>query len=107
MKISDITKDTFKTEVLDTKGIVFVDFFATWCGPCKLTAPIIEQLAEEYKDIKFVQVDVDQNGELATEYSIFSIPTFIIFKNGEVVSQFSGGRGKEGFLEEINKIIHG
>lgn len=104
MGISDATKDTFKTEVLDTKGIVFVDFFATWCGPCKMTAPIIEQLAEEHKDIKFVQVDVDKNGELATEYSIFSIPTFIIFKNGEVVSQFSGGRGKEGFTEELNKI---
>jgi len=104
MGVIDVLKDTFKTEVLDIKGIVFVDFFATWCGPCKMTAPIIDQLADEYKNIKFVKVDVDQNGELASEYSIFSIPTFIIFKDGKVVSQFSGGRGKEGFIEELQKI---
>jgi len=107
MRVTDIAKDTFKAEVLDAKGIVFVDFFATWCGPCKMTAPIIDQLAEEYTDIKFVKVDVDQSGELATEYSIFSIPTFIIFKDGKVVSQFSGGRGKEGFIEELQKIKQG
>ena len=107
MGVIDITKDTFKTEILATKGMVFVDFFATWCGPCKMTAPIIDQLADEYKDIKFVKVDVDQNGELASEYSIFSIPTFIIFKDGKVISQFSGGRGKEGFIEELNKVKQG
>jgi thioredoxin 1 len=104
MGVTDITKDTFQTEVIDAKGIVFVDFFATWCGPCKMTAPIIDQLANEYKDIKFVKVDVDQNGELASEYSIFSIPTFVVFKDGKMVSQFSGGRGKEGFVEELQKI---
>jgi len=103
MGVIDISKDTFKTEVADAKGMVFVDFFATWCGPCKMTAPIIDDLAKEYADIKFVKVDVDQNGELASEYSIFSIPTFIIFKDGKVVSQFSGGRGKEGFVEELQK----
>jgi len=107
MQVIDVTKDTFKAEVLDVKGIVFVDFFATWCGPCKMTAPIIEQLANEHKDIKFVKVDVDQNGELASEYSIFSIPTFIIFKEGKSVSQFSGGRGKEGFVEELQKVKQG
>ncbi len=104
MAVNAVDNTSFQKEVLDEKGLVFVDFYATWCGPCKMTAPIIEQLAQERNDIKFVKVDVDQNNELASQYSIFSIPTFIIFKEGKMVSQFAGGRGKEGFLEELNKV---
>lgn len=104
MSTTDITKDTFKAEVLDVKGTVFVDFHAEWCGPCKMTEPIIEQLSNEMKDIKFVKVDVDANSELASEYSVFSIPTFLIFKDGKVASQFVGAMGKEGFLREIEKV---
>lgn len=98
-----ITKDTFKTEVENYKGTVFVDFYAEWCGPCKLTTPIIEEISKEMKDVKFVKVDVDQNPELASQFSVFSIPTFIILKNGKPVHQFVGAMGKEGFLEEIKK----
>ncbi len=98
------SQTTFKKDVLDKKGIVFVDFFAEWCGPCKMTGPIIEQLSEEKKDISFLKVNVDENNELASQYSIFSIPTFVIFKDGQVVSQFSGAMGKEGFEEELRKI---
>jgi len=104
MTVAHLNKDNFETEVLKNKEIVLVDFFATWCGPCKMTGPIIDQLAEEVKNIKFVKVDVDQNQELSSQYQIFSIPTFLIFKNGQVVGQFVGAQSKEGFLAEIKKV---
>ena len=98
-----ITKDNFQSEVLDYKGFVFVDFNAEWCGPCKMTAPIIEEIANEKKEIKFVKINVDENPELAAKYSIFSIPTFVIFKDGQPAHQFVGALGREGFLEEIKR----
>lgn len=102
------TSDNFQKEVLDNKGIVFVDFFAEWCGPCKFTTPIIKELSEsdEYKDkVKFVEVDVDANQDLAGKYNVFSIPTFMIFKEGKPVNQFVGARDKAGFTSEIDKSI--
>jgi len=98
-----INADQFQNEVLNQKGLVFVDFYADWCGPCKMTSPIVEELANEIKEVKFVKVNVDENPELASQYNIFSIPTFLIFKDGKVIHQFVGARGKEGFLSEINK----
>jgi thioredoxin 1 len=105
MAVSTIDKNNFETEVLKNKGVVLVDFYADWCGPCKLTSPIIEQLSEEVKDVKFVKVDVDQNQELSSQYQVFSIPTFFIFKDGQVAGQLVGAMGKEGFLAEINKVL--
>ena len=105
MAIIISNKDNFQKDVMDDQGAVFVDFYAEWCGPCKMTGPIIDELSEEIKEMKFVKVDVDQNSDLAAQYSVFSIPTFLIFKGGQVVSQFSGAMGKEGFLQEINKIV--
>jgi len=98
-----INASQFQSEVLNQKVLVFVDFYADWCGPCKMTAPIIEELANEVKEVKFVKVNVDENPDLASQYNIFSIPTFLIFKDGKVVHQFVGGRGKESFLSEIEK----
>lgn len=103
MAVIQVSKDKFKEEVLDHKSPVFVDFYADWCGPCKITSPLIDEISEEKKDMKFVKIDVDQNADLASQYSIFSIPTFIIFKDGKVVNQFVGAMGKESFLEEIKK----
>jgi len=100
-------KNGFQKEVLDKKGLVLVDFYADWCGPCKMTGPIIEELAEELTDIKFVKVNVDENTELTSTYQIFSIPTFVIFKDGQVVHQFVGALGKEGFLQEIKNAKRG
>lgn len=102
------TQDNFQKEVLDDKGVVFVDFFAEWCGPCKFTTPIIKELAEsaEYKDkLKFVEVDVDANQDLSSRYNVFSIPTFMIFKAGQPVNQFTGARDKGGFTQELDKAI--
>lgn len=103
--VQQLSQNEFKKEVLEHKGMVFVDFYADWCGPCKMTSPVIDELSNEKKEIKFVKVNVDENQQLAGEYSVFSIPTFLIFKNGKVVSSFVGAMGKEGFVEEIQKAI--
>lgn len=103
MATSHTNQTTFKQDVLDKKGLVFVDFFAEWCGPCKMTGPIIDQMGDEHKDIAFYKVNVDENGDLASQYSVFSIPTFVIFKDGQIVGQFSGAMGKEGLEEELKK----
>lgn len=103
MGVTSLSSDAFQSKVVDSKGTVFVDFYAEWCGPCKLTGPIIDALANEYPGITFYKVDVDQNSDLASSYSIFSIPTFVIFKDGQVVTQFSGATSKEGFVAEIQK----
>ena len=104
MSVNSLSKDTFTKQVIESKGVVFVDFFATWCGPCKLTSPIIDVLSAEFKNVTFYKVDVDENSELASQYSIFSIPTFVIFKDGQIVEQFSGAMGKEGFVAQLKKI---
>jgi len=98
-----INADQFQNEVLNHKGLVLVDFYADWCGPCKMTSPIIEELANEVKEIKFVKVNVDENADLASQYNISSIPTFLIFKDGKIIHQFVGARGRDGFLSEIEK----
>lgn len=103
MAVSTIKQDQFQKEVLDHKGVVFVDFYADWCGPCKLTEPIIHELSDEKKDIKFVKINVDENPDIASHYSVFSIPTFIVFKDGQVANQFVGAMGKEGFVSELAK----
>lgn len=105
MSVAHITKDDFQKEVLDADKLVLVDFFAEWCGPCKMVAPIIEELSGEMDNVKFVKVNVDENQELAGSYSVFSIPTFIMFKDGKIVSQFVGAKGKEGFKEELAKHV--
>lgn len=108
MAVISVTNDTFQKEVLDNAGIVFVDFFAEWCGPCKFTTPIIKELSadEKYKDkVKFVEIDVDQNQELSSQYSVFSIPTFIIFKNGKPANQLVGARDRGSFATEIDKVL--
>jgi len=95
----------FKELVLESKKLVFVDFYAPWCGPCQVTAPVIDQIAEERKETSFVKVDVDKNGQIASQYNVFSIPTFVIFNQGKVITQFTGAMGKERFIEEIEKVI--
>lgn len=105
MSAALINQADFKKEVLDHKGIVLVDFYAEWCGPCKITSPIIDELSEEKKEIKFLKVDVDKDSDLASEYNIFSIPTFIIFKDGKPINQFAGAQSKDGFLSELDTAV--
>lgn len=98
-------KNSFQKEVLEQKGVTLVDFYAEWCGPCKMTGPILDELSAEMKDVKIVKINVDENPDLASLYSVLSIPTFLIFKDGKVVNQFMGAMGKEGFINELNKTL--
>lgn len=105
MGINIVNNENFQSEVLDYKdSIVVVDFWANWCMPCKTVAPIIEEIADEEKDIKVCKVDVDEAGEVAMKYSIMSIPTIMIFKDGEVIERIVGAKGKEDYLEVINSV---
>jgi len=102
-----LTNQNFKQEVEDNKGLVLVDFSALWCGPCKLMEPIIDELAEEYKDkdILISKLDIDEGAEVAEKYNVMSVPTFILFKGGEVVEQLTGYQSKEALEELINKNL--
>jgi len=101
MTIKHITNENFKQEVLQSEKPVLIDFFATWCGPCKMLAPIIEQIANEKDDIKVVKIDVDQEMELARQFGIMSIPTLIVIKDGKVANTSLGYKSKEAILNMI------
>ncbi len=90
MGIVDANKDNFKSEVLDYEGTVLVDFNATWCGPCKMLKPVLEEIALEQDKNKIVAVDVDNEAELAKEYGVLSIPCLVLFKNGKEVKRSVG-----------------
>ena len=99
-----IDANQFQKEVADYKGIVVVDFYAEWCGPCKMMGPGIDELAANYKNAKFVKIDVDKNQDLAGQFNIFSIPTLVFFKDGQPVHQLSGMQAKEAIVAEIEKL---
>ena len=101
MAIIEGNEKNFEKEVLKTKGKVFVDFYATWCGPCKMVGPFIEELSEEIDDVKFVSVDTDEEYELSEEYGIISIPTVVLFKNGKEIKRHVGIITKEELEEFI------
>ncbi len=97
-----LTAQDFKNQIKAGSGIVLVDFFATWCGPCKMLAPSLEELSEEGYQI--FSVDVDQEKELAMEYGVFSIPTMILFKDGEKVDEFVGLTPKATIKEKLDYL---
>lgn len=97
-----ITKDNFQTEVLEAKGTVLVDFWASWCGPCKMIGPIIDQIADERTDVKVCKVNVDDEQELAVQFKVMSIPTLLVFKDGQVVNQSLGSKPKAAILAMLD-----
>ncbi|WP_297597007.1 thioredoxin [uncultured Cetobacterium sp.] len=99
-KVLSLNNSNFKSEVIEKKGIVLVDFWADWCGPCKMLAPVLEELSEE-TEAKICKVNVDESGDLAGDYGIRSIPTMIIFKDGVKVDQIVGLRQKSELLEKL------
>jgi len=97
-----ITDETFEKEVIQSKLPVIVDFWATWCGPCKMIAPIIKELAKEYDGkVKVCKIDVDENPSVATSFGIRSIPTVLFFKNGQKVDAIIGAVQKSNFVHKI------
>jgi len=104
-KVLEVTQDTFESSVLNAKLPVLVDFWASWCGPCRMIAPILDQVAEEFDGKAIVaKINVDDNPDLARQYDIMTIPTLITFKNGDIV-ETSGPASKGDIEEMINKLL--
>ena len=95
MTTINVNKDNFKREVLESGKTVLIDFWASWCGPCRMVSPIIDEIAEERNDIKVCKVNIDQESALAMRYGIMSIPSLILFKDGEIVNKSIGLVSKE------------
>ena len=98
MSVLHITKETFQAEVLNSDKPVLLDFWATWCGPCRMIGPVLDEIAEEREDIKVCKVNVDEEPELAAQYQITSIPTLFVIKDGKIVNQSLGAKPKAQIL---------
>ena len=98
MAVVTITKENFAQEVLQSEKPVLLDFWASWCGPCRMLSPIVDEVAEERTDVKVGKVNVDEQPELAGEFGVMSIPTLLVFKGGKLVRQAVGARPKSGVL---------
>ncbi len=101
MSVIVLNNDNFDSEVLKSDKPVLVDFWASWCGPCRMVSPIVDEIAEENDDIKVCKVNVDENQELAAKYSVMSIPTLIVFKDGKIANQMVGAKPKNQIIAMI------
>lgn len=97
--IVHLSQETFETEVLSSEKPVLIDFYADWCGPCQMLAPVIDEIAEETPDIKVCKINVDEEPELARQFRVLSIPTLVVMKDGEVANRATGVRPKEAILD--------
>ena len=103
MGVLKITSENFKSEVLESSQNVLIDFYADWCGPCKMMGPVVEEIAEEHSDVKVVKINVDNAEDIAIKYQIMSIPTLVVVKDGQEVNRSIGLISKEKIEELIEK----
>ena len=101
MSVNNITMDNFEKEVFESDKPVLLDFWASWCGPCRMVLPIIDEIAEEHPEYKVCKVNVDEEGELAEKFGVMSIPTLFAIKNGEITDQAVGVRTKQQLLDML------
>ena len=106
MEVIKLNNENFKNEVTESDKLVLVDFYADWCGPCKMMSPIIDEIAVEMGDkVKVCKLNVDSAQDIAIQYNVMSIPTLIIFKNGQVINTFIGLRAKEEITDVLNSVL--
>lgn len=104
--VKEVTDVNFESEVVNSKTPVLIDFYATWCGPCKMMAPIIDDIAKDYAGkLKVVKVDVDESGETAATYGVTAMPTFVVFKDGQEVWRRLGAAPKAAFVNELQGVL--
>ena len=101
MSVIKINKENFKTEVLDSDKPVPLDFYADWCGPCRMVGPIVSEIADERNDIKVGKINVDEQSELSAQFGVMSIPTLVVIKDGKVVNKAVGARPKDDILDML------
>jgi thioredoxin len=103
--LTDVTDNNFQAEVLESEKPVLVDFWAAWCGPCRVVAPVLEEIASERDDLRIVKLDVDANQQTAANYEVLSIPTMILFKNGQVAKKIIGAYPKKRLESELESEL--
>ncbi len=103
MAVINLTNLNFEDEVMRSDKPVLIDFFANWCGPCRMVSPLVDEIAEERSDIKVCKVDVDEQGELAAQFGVSSIPMLVVLKNGKITAQNIGAVPKPAILEMLDK----
>jgi thioredoxin 1 len=104
-KLHDVTDDNFKSEVLEADGPVLVDFWAPWCGPCRVVHPVLEEIDSERENLKIVSVNVDENQQTAAQYEVLSIPTLILFKDGAIAKKVIGAMPKRRLEAELEPAL--